>query len=109
MEKGIGSIHLIIVSSVLLTLALNPFLGSFVHQIHGQPSISDTNLIVQPVIEGLSAPTDMIFLDKNNILVLEQEGNVRLVSNGTLQDRPVLQVPVNTTGKPEINALPDYS
>jgi aldose sugar dehydrogenase len=30
---------------------------------------------------------------------LEQGGNVRLVTNGTLQDRPVFQVPVNTTGE----------
>jgi hypothetical protein len=37
----------------------------------------------------------MAFLD-NNILVLEKEGQVRLVSNGILQEQPVLQVPVNT-------------
>jgi glucose/arabinose dehydrogenase len=55
---------------------------------------------VQPVVEeGLSAPTDMIFLDKNNILVLEKEGNVRLVNNGILQNHPVLQISVNTTGE----------
>ena len=36
----------------------------------------------------------MAFLD-DNILVLEKEGSVRLVSNGILQEEPVLQVPVN--------------
>ena len=101
MEKGVGPVRLLIVLSALLILILNPsaYFSSFVHLIFAQPSINDTNLIVQPVVEGLSAPPDMIFLDKNNILVLEKEGNVRLVRNGTLQDRPVLQIPVNTTGE----------
>ena len=82
-----------------MTLILSPTLysSSSVQLINAHPSISNTNLIVQPVVEGLSAPTDMIFVDNNNILVLEKEGNVRLVTNGTLQDLPVLQIPVNTT------------
>ena len=54
---------------------------------------------MQPFVEGLLSPTDMIFVDKNNILVLEKEGNVRLVRNGTLQDRPVLQISVNTSNE----------
>jgi glucose/arabinose dehydrogenase len=37
----------------------------------------------------------MAFLDNNNILVLEKDGNVRLVSNGQLQQQPVLQVSVD--------------
>ena len=35
-------------------------------------------------------------MDDNNILVLEKDGAVRLVSNGVLQDTPVLQVPVES-------------
>jgi aldose sugar dehydrogenase len=38
----------------------------------------------------------MAFIDNNNILVLEKGGQVRLVLNGILQGRPVLQVPVDT-------------
>jgi hypothetical protein len=38
----------------------------------------------------------MAFLDNHNILVLEKDGNVRLVSNGQLQPQPVLQVSVDT-------------
>ena len=39
----------------------------------------------------------MAFIDNNNILVLEKEqGTVRLISNGILQDEPVLKVDVNT-------------
>ncbi|MDX1371802.1 MAG: PQQ-dependent sugar dehydrogenase, partial [Nitrososphaeraceae archaeon] len=42
-------------------------------------------------------PTSMAFLDNSNILVLEKdEGTVRLVSNGSLQEEPVLEVDVNT-------------
>ena len=100
MQKGVGSIRLLIVLSASLIL-LNPsaYISSYVRVLYAQPSISDTNLIVQPIVEGLSAPTDMIFLDKNNILVLEKEGNVRLVSNGTLQSHPVLHISVNRTGE----------
>jgi glucose/arabinose dehydrogenase len=40
-----------------------------------QPSIvSDAALKVEPAIEGLSSPTSMVFLDENNIIVLEKEG-----------------------------------
>ncbi len=38
----------------------------------------------------------MAFIDTSNILVLEKGGQVRLVSNGVLEDKPVLQVSVDT-------------
>src|SRR5438067_1566346 len=61
-----------------------------------QPSIiKDTSLKVESIVSGLSSPTSMAFLDNNNILVLEKSGQVRLVSNGQLQQQPVLQVPVD--------------
>ena len=61
------------------------------------PSITkDPNLKVETVVTGLSSPTSMAFIDNNNILVLEKGGQVRLVSNGVLQSRPVLQVSVAT-------------
>jgi aldose sugar dehydrogenase len=61
------------------------------------PSITeDPNLKVETLVNGLSSPTSMAFIDNNNILVLEKGGQVRLVSNGVLQDRPVLQVSVDT-------------
>jgi hypothetical protein len=52
----------------------------------------DPNLKVEAVITGLSSPTSMAFIDNNNILVLEKSGQVRLVSNGVPQGKPVLQV-----------------
>ena len=61
-----------------------------------QPSITkDPNLKVESIASGLSSPTSMAFLDGNNILVLEKDGNVRLISNGQLQQQPVLHVPVD--------------
>jgi glucose/arabinose dehydrogenase len=56
----------------------------------------DPNLKVETVVTGLSSPTSMAFIDNNNILVLEKGGQVRLISNGVLQGRPVLQVSVAT-------------
>jgi aldose sugar dehydrogenase len=60
------------------------------------PSITkDRNLKVETLVNGLDSPTSMAFIDNNNILVLEKGGQVRLVSNGALQDKPVLQVSVD--------------
>ena len=62
-----------------------------------EPTLKDPNLQVETIVEGLSSPTSMAFIDNNNILVLEKElGTVRLVSNGILQEQPVLKVNVNS-------------
>lgn len=61
------------------------------------PSITeDPNLKVETLVNGLDSPTSIAFIDNNNILILEKGGQVRLVSNGVLQDKPVLQVSVDT-------------
>jgi len=44
------------------------------------------------MVDGLASPTSLIFLDSNNILLLEKGGSVRLISNGVLQPEPVLQI-----------------
>ena len=85
-------VPLIIFSS--LTLDIN---YSAVAQQQEQPIINDPNLQAEIYVEGLSFPTSMAFIDNNNILVLEKEdGTVRLVSNGILQEQPVLKVDVNS-------------
>ncbi|MGB7961188.1 MAG: PQQ-dependent sugar dehydrogenase [Nitrososphaeraceae archaeon] len=58
-----------------------------------QPTITDPKFKAELVVDGLMAPTSMAFLDSNNSLLLEKEGNVRLISNGQLQQEPVLQLP----------------
>jgi glucose/arabinose dehydrogenase len=67
------------------------------------PTIKDpdsiTTLSVQLLTQGLSSPTSISFVDNNNLLVLEKNGQVRLISNGILQKQPILTVPVNTTAE----------
>ena len=38
-----------------------------------EPTLNDPNLQVETIVEGLSWPTSMAFIDNNNILVLEKE------------------------------------
>jgi glucose/arabinose dehydrogenase len=64
--------------------------------LYAQPSLRDPNLKVESFVSGISFPTSMLFLDENNILVLEKDGNVRLVSNGMLQAQPLVSLTVDT-------------
>src|ERR671931_1834666 len=63
------------------------------------------SLRVELVAEGLSSPTSMAFVgdnnnNNNNILILEKaKGTVRLVSNGSLKDKPILKVNVDAKGE----------
>ena len=78
---------------VLNSLALyNPYYQTA----HAQPSINDDSLSVEPIVEGFSSPTSMIFVDNNDILVLEKDGLVRHVVDRVVQEEPVLQIPINT-------------
>jgi glucose/arabinose dehydrogenase len=60
--------------------------------VFAQPTITDPSLKAELIVDGLLAPTSIAFLDSNNILLLEKEGNVRLISNGQLQPEPALQL-----------------
>ena len=61
----------------------------------GNPILNDSKLKVQTVAKGLDLPTSMAFLGPNDILVLEKNtGHVRLISNGIMQNEPVLKVNV---------------
>jgi glucose/arabinose dehydrogenase len=62
----------------------------------GTPAVKDPSLKIELVAQGLASPTSMAFLDNNNILVLQKEGTVQLISNGKLQPQPVLQVQVDS-------------
>jgi aldose sugar dehydrogenase len=59
----------------------------------------DSTLRIEFVTNGLSSPTSMSFVDNMNLLVLEKNGQVRLISNGVLQKQPLLTVSVNTTAE----------
>ena len=63
------------------------------------PAFTDPNLRAELVVQGLSYPTSMTFINNNkDILVLQKNnGEVRLVSNGVLKDQPVLKVDINNS------------
>jgi glucose/arabinose dehydrogenase len=59
------------------------------------PSVNDANLTVEKVVDGLTLPTTMAFLDQHRIVVLEKDnGTVRMVKDGKLQSAPLLDVAV---------------
>lgn len=64
--------------------------------LYAQPSVKDPNLKVEAFVSGIASPTSMLFVDENNILVLEKDGNVRLVSNGMLQSQPLVSISVDS-------------
>ena len=60
-------------------------------------TLKDPNLSLQPVYSDFTSPTGMAFLDDSgkNIIVIEKKGNVKLISDGILQDTPLKQFDVN--------------
>jgi aldose sugar dehydrogenase len=88
----------LIFASITIFLAISSFApySPQIQAAYAQATINDPNLMAELVLGGMSFPTSMAFLDDNNILVLEKEGSVRLISNGVMQDTPVLEVPVNS-------------
>jgi glucose/arabinose dehydrogenase len=60
------------------------------------PSVIDPSLKVETVFEGLNTPSNMAFLDKDTILVLEKNtGIVDRVVNGSILSEPLLDVNVS--------------
>jgi len=60
-------------------------------------TLKDPNLSLQPIYNDFTSPTGMAFLDDSgkNIIVIEKKGNVKLISDGILQDTPLKQFEVN--------------
>src|ERR671911_716196 len=73
--------------AIALSLSLNITSSAL-----AQPSINEPSLRAELVLDGLSSPTNIAFLDNNNILLLEKEGSIRLISNGQMQPQPILQL-----------------
>ena len=89
--KKASSLLLAFVAISLATHGLSAYTIS-IHTAYAQAAINDPNLKAELISGGMSFPTSMTFLDNNNILVLEKEGAVRLITNGVMQDSPVLRV-----------------
>ena len=67
------------------------------HVIGVLPTVNDTKLQVETVFKGLNYPTSMVFLGPDDILVTEKNnGKVQRITNGTIQQDPVLDVNVAT-------------
>jgi aldose sugar dehydrogenase len=83
---------------LLMTISLLVVTGSsdsVVAQATG-PTMLNPLLGVRPVVVGLDTPTGMAFLGANDILVLEKNtGQVRRVTDGTIQNQPALDLAVN--------------
>lgn len=88
------SIKFIIISCMLVLVT--GLLFQYQLPIAFAQSVNDQSLKVESFVEGLNSPTSMAFLDSNNILVLQKDGLVRLISNGQLQPQPVLEIPVDS-------------
>src|SRR5215467_1293370 len=58
------------------------------------PIVHDPTLRVVRVISGLTMPTTMAFLGHHDFLVLQKEGTVTRVTNGTISSHPLLNVKV---------------
>lgn len=67
--------------------------------IFGFPSVIDPRLKVERFAAGLHSPSSMQFVDSNDILVLEREGPVRLITNGSLEQNPILNVSTTAEGE----------
>jgi aldose sugar dehydrogenase len=62
-----------------------------------KPTLTDHNLKLELVSQGLKFPTQMAFVGPNDILVLEKNtGMVKRIVNGAVQEKPILDVNVAT-------------
>ncbi len=75
-------------------------------------SASAQDYTVETVADGLDHPWSLAFLPDGRMLVTERSGQLRVISNGTLQDEPISGVPqayVNSQGGLfEVLPAPDF-
>jgi aldose sugar dehydrogenase len=64
------------------------------------PFVTDPNLKVEALYQGLEHPISMAFLGQDDILVLEKDkGTVKRIVNGTILSEPLLNVSVASEGE----------
>jgi aldose sugar dehydrogenase len=79
---------LIVMSYILLVSSLE-------HKVMGDPVFKDPLLKYKIIAEGLSDPTGLVFVD-NDILIIEKEGKILLLSDQQLDENPIHEFDVNT-------------
>lgn len=90
---------LILVGALIICYVIFNTFSSYLQGKKPSLEFPNQHLKVHKVVENLSSPTSMAFIDNNKLLVLERSGSVRLISDGILHDQPVLTVPVDTDGE----------
>lgn len=60
-----------------------------------EPLFNDLTLKYEIIAEGLMNPTGIVFIN-NDILIAEKEGNIRLLTNQQLDEKPIHEFSVNT-------------
>ena len=67
---------------------------------YAEPILTDKDFVVQKYVSGFCCGSTSMAFEGNDILVLERiHGKVRLVRDGVLQEKPVLDENVNGTGE----------
>ncbi len=99
LELGIIGFKSSVVVSIFFILLISISLASF-HPAFAVPVLQISDLDVEEVTSGLSAPTTMDFLGQNDFLVLQKtNGQVLRVVNDVLQPSPVLDLPVSSNSE----------
>jgi aldose sugar dehydrogenase len=62
--------------------------------VFGDPVFRDPTFQYKVIAEGLSDPTGIVFVD-NDILIIEKEGTIRLLSDQQLTEKPIYEFEVN--------------
>jgi glucose/arabinose dehydrogenase len=86
------------------TTPVNQSASSTIHAISDdsptEPSISDPHLKVEVIFRGMEFPTNMVFLGRDDILVLEKnEGTINRIVNGQALDEPLMSIDVSENGE----------
>lgn len=63
--------------------------------VFGDPILKDENLIAKKFVQDLSRPTTMAFVGDDILVLQKNDGKVRLIRDGVLQEKPVLDVNVS--------------
>lgn len=63
------------------------------------PTVLDANFKIEKFVSGLSVPTTMAFVGDDILVLQKNDGKVRLIRNGILQNEPVLDVEVSNYGE----------
>jgi aldose sugar dehydrogenase len=92
----IARLRPLLIVSFIVTISVPSAVPEFDHsEQDALPTVKDPDLRVETIFEGLDFPTNMAFLDLDDVLVLEKNnGTVSRIINGTMLENPLLDVSV---------------